>query len=127
MRASWIKRSAPGCRPACRRPTRAAVRGPPGGQRWRSTAKGAARHRHASADGQAVHLLAVLDQRAGAVLGQVSVDGKTNEVTRFAPLLEHLALVGHVVTRRCAAYSARARRVPGHRQQRPLHLHRHYL
>jgi predicted transposase YbfD/YdcC len=54
--------------------------------------------RHASADGQAVHLLAVLDQRAGAVLAQVSVDGKTNEVTRFAPLLEHLDLAGHVVT-----------------------------
>jgi predicted transposase YbfD/YdcC len=54
--------------------------------------------RHASADGQAVHLLAVLDQQACAVLGQVDVDGKTNEVTRFAPLLEPLDLTGHVVT-----------------------------
>ena len=54
--------------------------------------------RHASAGGQAVHLLAVLDQQACAVLGQVSVDGKTNEVTRFAPLLEALDLAGHVVT-----------------------------
>jgi len=54
--------------------------------------------RHASADGQAVHLLAVLDQQACAVLGQVSVDGKTNEVTRFAPLLDHLDLAGDVVT-----------------------------
>jgi predicted transposase YbfD/YdcC len=54
--------------------------------------------RHASADGQAVHLLAVLDQQACAVLGQVAVDGKTNEVTRFAPLLEPLDLAGHVVT-----------------------------
>jgi predicted transposase YbfD/YdcC len=54
--------------------------------------------RNASADGQAVHLLAVLDQQACAVLGQVSVDGKTNEVTQFAPLLEHLDLTGHVVT-----------------------------
>jgi predicted transposase YbfD/YdcC len=54
--------------------------------------------RHASADGQPVHLLAVLDQQSGAVLGQVGVDGKTNEVTRFAPLLEHLDLTGHVVT-----------------------------
>ncbi len=40
--------------------------------------------RHASSDGQAVHLLAALDQRAGAVPGQVKVDGKTNEITRFA-------------------------------------------
>ena len=54
--------------------------------------------RHASADGQAVHLLAVCDQHAGAVLGQVSVDGKTNEVTQFAPLLEPLDLAGCVVT-----------------------------
>jgi predicted transposase YbfD/YdcC len=54
--------------------------------------------RHASSDGQAVHLLAVCDQQAGAVLGQTRVDGKTNEVTRFAPLLEPLDLAGCVVT-----------------------------
>jgi hypothetical protein len=41
--------------------------------------------RHASSDGQAVHLLAALDQRAGAVLAQGSVDGKTNEVRHEAP------------------------------------------
>ena len=50
------------------------------------------------ADGQAVHLLAALDQRAGAVLGQVRVDCKTNEITRFAPLLEPLDLAGCVIT-----------------------------
>jgi predicted transposase YbfD/YdcC len=54
--------------------------------------------RHASADGQAAHLLAVCDQQASAVLGQAAVDGKTNEVTRFAPLLEPLDLAGCVVT-----------------------------
>ena len=54
--------------------------------------------RHASGDGQPVHLLAVLDQQAGAVLGQVRVDGKTNEITRFAPLLEPLDLAGCVIT-----------------------------
>jgi predicted transposase YbfD/YdcC len=54
--------------------------------------------RHATADGQAVHLLAVADQQASAVLAQVSVDGKTNEITRFAPLLEPLDLTGSVVT-----------------------------
>jgi hypothetical protein len=41
--------------------------------------------RHASADGRAVHLLAVCDQQASAVLGQARVDGKTNEVRREAP------------------------------------------
>ena len=54
--------------------------------------------RHASSQGQAVHLLAVVDQRAGAVLAQASVDGKTNEITAFAPLLEPLDLAGCVVT-----------------------------
>jgi predicted transposase YbfD/YdcC len=54
--------------------------------------------RHAAADGQAVHLLAVADQQAGTVLAQVSVDGKTNEITCFAPLLEPLDLAGSVIT-----------------------------
>jgi predicted transposase YbfD/YdcC len=54
--------------------------------------------RHASGDGQPVHLLAALDQHAGVVLGQVAVNGKTNEITRFAPLLELLELAGCVIT-----------------------------
>ena len=54
--------------------------------------------RHASGDGQAIHLLAAAEQRSAAVLAQVKVDGKTNEITRFAPLLEPLDLAGAVVT-----------------------------
>ena len=54
--------------------------------------------RHASTSGQAVHLLAVADQQASAVLAQASVDGKTNEITTFAPLLEPLDLTGCVIT-----------------------------
>jgi predicted transposase YbfD/YdcC len=54
--------------------------------------------RHASGDGQARHLLAVADQQAGAVLAQAEVDGKTNEITCFAPLLAPLDLAGAVVT-----------------------------
>jgi predicted transposase YbfD/YdcC len=50
-----------------------------------------------TAGGQ-VHLLAVLDQRTGAVLGQVDVAGKTNEITRFQPLLDPLDLSAVVVT-----------------------------
>jgi hypothetical protein len=53
---------------------------------------------NASSDGQAVHLLAALDQQAGAVLARAAVDGKTNEITQFAPLLAPLALAGRVVT-----------------------------
>ena len=40
--------------------------------------------RHASREGQPVHLLAAADQQAGAVLAQTDVDGKTNEVRREA-------------------------------------------
>jgi predicted transposase YbfD/YdcC len=43
--------------------------------------------------GPARHLLAVLDQRTRVVLGQVDVDGKTNEITAFAPLLDTLTAV----------------------------------
>ena len=54
--------------------------------------------RHARGGGQAVHLLAVADQQASAVLAQACVDGKTNEITWFAPLLEPLDLAGCVIT-----------------------------
>jgi predicted transposase YbfD/YdcC len=36
------------------------------------------------------HLLAVIDQHTRVVLGQVSVDGKTSEISRFTPLLDTL-------------------------------------
>jgi predicted transposase YbfD/YdcC len=52
-------------------------------------------------DGDARHLLAVIDQQTRAVLGQVEVAGKTNEITAFAPLLDtltHLDLTGVVIT-----------------------------
>lgn len=48
--------------------------------------------------GGQVHLLAVLDQHTGTVLRQVDVDGKTNELTRFQPLLDPLDLTAVVVT-----------------------------
>ena len=54
--------------------------------------------RHASSDGQATHLLGVIDQQAGAVLAQAAVDGNTNEITQFAPLLEDLDIAGAVIT-----------------------------
>ncbi|WP_243422773.1 ISAs1 family transposase [Micromonospora globispora] len=43
------------------------------------------------------HLLAVLEQHTGVVVGQIDVDGRTNEITRFRPLLEGLDLTGAVV------------------------------
>jgi isochorismate hydrolase len=44
-----------------------------------------------------VRLLAAADQQASGVLAQ-AVDGKSNEITAFAPLLEPLDLTGAVIT-----------------------------
>ncbi|MGI8799288.1 MAG: ISAs1 family transposase, partial [Pseudonocardia sp.] len=44
------------------------------------------------------HLLAVIDQHARVVLGQVKVEGKTNEITAFAPLLDRVDIGGALVT-----------------------------
>jgi predicted transposase YbfD/YdcC len=48
--------------------------------------------------GEQVHLLAVMDHASRAVLGQVQVDGKSNEITAFRPLLDPVDLTRHVVT-----------------------------
>jgi predicted transposase YbfD/YdcC len=48
--------------------------------------------------GRPVHLLAAFDQASGVVLGQSMVDGKTNEITAFAPLLDRVDIAGAVVT-----------------------------
>jgi predicted transposase YbfD/YdcC len=45
-----------------------------------------------------VHLLAAFDHRSGVVLGQSPVDGKSNEITAFAPLLDRLMLDNVLVT-----------------------------
>jgi predicted transposase YbfD/YdcC len=49
-------------------------------------------------NGRARHLLAAIDHQAGVVLGQVDVEGKTNEIAMFAPLLDTIDLAGVVVT-----------------------------
>jgi predicted transposase YbfD/YdcC len=45
-----------------------------------------------------VHLLAALDHTDGMVLAQLAVDGTTNEISRFQPLLDGLDLAEVVVT-----------------------------
>jgi predicted transposase YbfD/YdcC len=45
-----------------------------------------------------VHLLAVMDHTTRGVLGQAGVDGKTNEITQFRPLLDRLDLAATVIT-----------------------------
>ncbi len=51
-----------------------------------------------TADGPGRHLLAALDHGHGAVLGQVDVEAKTNEIPMFATLLDRVDLAGAVVT-----------------------------
>ncbi|MEW1569482.1 ISAs1 family transposase [Streptomyces sp. NPDC093509] len=53
----------------------------------------------ARADGRRIHLLAACDHADGLVLAQIDVGEKTNEITRFQPLLDTLPdLSGIVVT-----------------------------
>lgn len=49
-------------------------------------------------DDRAVHLLAAFDTGTGAVLGQSVVEGKTNEISAFGPLLDSIELTGAIVT-----------------------------
>ena len=49
-------------------------------------------------DGAQVHLLAAFDTASGVVLGQTQVDGKSNELTAFAPLLDRIALTDVLLT-----------------------------
>ena len=89
--------------------TRASAAGPapqPGSDQPRrliaidgKTARGArARGSGEGADTRAVHLLASFDQATGVVLGQSVVDGKTNEITAFAPLLDRIDLTEAIIT-----------------------------
>jgi predicted transposase YbfD/YdcC len=57
------------------------------------TARGA---RHV--DGRAAHLLAAFDHTSGVVLGQTEVDGKSNEITAFGPLLDRIDLTDVLIT-----------------------------
>jgi predicted transposase YbfD/YdcC len=49
-------------------------------------------------DGTQVHLLAAFDPTSGVVLGQTQVDGKSNEITAFAPLLDRIDLTDTLLT-----------------------------
>jgi predicted transposase YbfD/YdcC len=49
-------------------------------------------------DGRATHLLAAFDHDSGVVLGQTVVEGKTNEITAFAPLLDRVDITAAIIT-----------------------------
>lgn len=65
---------------------------------WRAIAVDGKTLRGSGQPGAQVHLLAAIDQRTGVVLAQTDVDGKTNEIARFVPLLTPVDLTGVVVT-----------------------------
>jgi hypothetical protein len=52
----------------------------------------------ARAHDRKIHLLAAVDHATSAVLGQVDVETRTNEITCFQPLLDAIDLTGAVVT-----------------------------
>jgi predicted transposase YbfD/YdcC len=57
-----------------------------------------ARGARCGADDRAVHLLAAFDTRCGIVLGQSVVDGKSNEITAFTPLLDRVDITDAIIT-----------------------------
>ena len=75
-----------------------AVEPPTPREPWRAVAVDGKTLRGSGKPGDQVHLLAVMDHTSRAVLGQVDVAGKTNEISRFRPLLDRLDLTRTVVT-----------------------------
>lgn len=66
--------------------------------RWRAIAVDGKTLCGSGPAGAQVHLLAAVDHNSGVVLTQTTVDGKTNEITRFVPLLAGLDLTATVIT-----------------------------
>jgi predicted transposase YbfD/YdcC len=65
---------------------------------WRAVAVDGKTLRGSGPPGAQVHLLAAIDHTTGTVLGQVAVNGKSNEITAFQPLLTNIDLTRTVVT-----------------------------
>jgi predicted transposase YbfD/YdcC len=76
---------------------RARATGPPWPRRVVAVDGKSARGARTGGD-RPVHLLAAFDAATGVVLGQTTVDGKTNEVNAFAPLLDRVDLTGMILT-----------------------------
>jgi predicted transposase YbfD/YdcC len=87
----WLRQLAPP-------PAPPAVEPPTPRQAWPAVAVDGKTLCGSGRPGAQVHLLAVMDHASRAVLGQVQVDGKSNEITAFRPLLGPLDLTRHVVT-----------------------------
>ncbi len=77
---------------AMRTPSPASAAPSAGRVRWPAVAVDGKTLRGSGRPGNQVHLLAVMDHTSHAVLGQVDVDGKSNEITAFRPLLDRVDL-----------------------------------
>jgi len=64
---------------------------PPAGTRRALAVDGKTIRGSRSSDTTARHVLAACNQHSGVVLASTDVDGKTNEITRFQPLLDQIA------------------------------------
>ncbi|MEO3745477.1 ISAs1 family transposase [Plantactinospora sp. B5E13] len=58
-------------------------------------------------DTVARHVMTACDQATGVVLASIDVDGKTNEITRFAPLLDQISDLRDTVVTADALYCQR--------------------
>ncbi|WP_374216245.1 ISAs1 family transposase [Frankia sp. R82] len=76
----------------------AAATSPDTGTRRRVAVDGKSLRGSRTGDSPGRHLLAALDHHTGAVLGQVAVDAKSNEIPALSVLLAGLDLTGVVVT-----------------------------
>ena len=74
-------------------------------------------------DGKAPHLVAAFDHATGAVLGQVAVDAKSNEIPAARTLFAGLDLTGVVVTMD-AMHTQTDTATRDHRGGRGLRVHR---
>jgi len=84
--SAWLARTSPAATPQN------------GRVRWPAVAVDGKTLRGSGPAGGQVHLLAAADHASQAVLGQVDVDGKSNEICAFQPLLDRVDLTGTVVT-----------------------------
>jgi predicted transposase YbfD/YdcC len=87
----WLRRLAPPAAPP-------RVEPPTPRRAWPAVAVDGKTLRGSGPAGAQVHLLAVMDHTSRAVLGQIQVDGKSNEITAFQPLLDPVELTRSVVT-----------------------------
>ena len=65
-----------------------------------------------SGDDRTVHLVVNSNTSNGTVLGQSVVNGGTNEISAFAPLLDRIDVTGALITWMCGTHRTRARHLP---------------